>query len=60
MTGWMLTVLPLVTFIGMFAVSPGFYLDVSHDPIFLIGFPSLIILYFIGVFWIRSLVNIKV
>lgn len=60
MTGWMLTVLPLVTFIGMFSVSPGFYLDVSHDPIFVIGFPALMILYFIGVFWIRSLVNIKV
>ncbi|MFM5924728.1 MAG: type II secretion system F family protein [Novosphingobium sp.] len=60
MTGWMLTVLPLVTFVGMFAVSPEFYLDVSRDPIFMFGFPSLIILYFIGVFWIRSLVNIKV
>ena len=60
MTGWMLTVLPLVTFVGMFSVSPQFYLDVSHDPIFLIGFPGLMILYFIGVFWIRSLVNIKV
>lgn len=60
MTGWMLTVLPLVTFVGMFSVSPEFYLNVSHDPIFLIGFPGLMILYFIGVFWIRSLVNIKV
>ena len=60
MTGWMLTVLPLGTFIGMFMVSPAFYLDVSHDPIFIIGFPALMILYFIGVFWIRSLVNIKV
>lgn len=60
MTGWMLTVLPLVTFVGMFSVSPGFYLNVAKDSIFLIGFPSLMLLYFIGVFWIRSLVNIKV
>lgn len=60
MTGWMLTVLPLITLVGMFAVSPEFYLDVSRDPIFMFGFPGLIILYFIGVFWIRSLVNIKV
>lgn len=60
MTGWMLTVLPLVTFIGMFMVNPGFYINVARDPIFLIGFPSLMLLYFIGVFWIRHLVNIKV
>lgn len=60
MTGWMLTVLPVLTFIGMFMVNPGFYLDVARDPIFLIGFPSLLLLYFIGVFWIRHLVNIKV
>lgn len=60
MTGWMLTVLPVLTFIGMFLVNPGFYIDVSRDPIFLIGFPSLMLLYFIGVFWIRQLVNIKV
>jgi len=60
MTGWMLTVLPLVTFVGMFSVNPRFYLDVARDVIFLVGFPSLMILYLIGVFWIRHLVNIKV
>src|SRR5262245_48036688 len=59
MTGWMLTVLPIITFIGMFLVNPGFYLDVAKDPIFLFGFPGLMILYFIGVFWIRNLVNLK-
>lgn len=60
MTGWMLTVLPILTFIGMFTVNPGFYLNVARDPIFIIGLPSLLLLYFIGVFWIRHLVNIKV
>ena len=60
MTGWMLTVLPLITIVGMFTVSPAFYLDVSRDPIFVIGFPALMVLYLIGVLWIRSLVNIKV
>jgi tight adherence protein B len=60
MTGWMLTVLPLVTFVGMFSVNPAFYLNVAKDPIFLVGFPSLMLLYIIGVFWIRHLVNIKV
>jgi len=60
MTGWMLTALPVITFLGMFTVNPAFYLNVSRDPIFLFGFPSLIVLYFIGVMWIRHLVNIKV
>lgn len=60
MTGWMLTVLPMLTLISMFMVSPAFYLDVAQDPIFLIGFPALMILYGIGVFAIRRLVDIKV
>lgn len=60
MTGWMLTALPVVTFIGMFSVNPAFYLNVARDPIFIVGFPSLMLLYFIGVMWIRHLVNIKV
>lgn len=60
MTGWMLTVLPILTFLGMFGVNPGFYLNVAKDPIFLIGLPSLMLLYLTGVFWIRHLVNIKV
>lgn len=60
MTGWMLTVLPIVTFIGMFMVNPAFYINASGDIIFLIGFPGLILLYFIGVLWIRKLVDIKV
>lgn len=60
MTGWMLTVLPIVTFIGMFMVNPAFYLNAAKDWIFMIGFPALIVLYFIGVLWIRKLVDIKV
>lgn len=60
MTGWILTVLPIITFVSMFLINPGFYTDVARDSIFLIGFPSLVILYFIGVFWIRKLVDIKV
>lgn len=60
MTGWMLTVLPILTFLGMFGVNPGFYLNVATDPIFVIGLPSLMLLYLVGVFWIRHLVNIKV
>jgi tight adherence protein B len=60
MTGWILSVLPVLTFVGMFFVNPKFYLDVARDSIFIIGFPALILLYFLGVFWIRKLVDIKV
>lgn len=60
MTGWILSVLPVMTFVGMFTVNPRFYLDVAADPIFVIGFPGLMIVFSIGVFWIRKLVDIKV
>jgi tight adherence protein B len=60
MTGWILSVLPIITFIGMFLVNPKFYLDVARDSIFIVGLPSLIGLYLLGVFWIRKLVDIKV
>ena len=60
MTGWILTVLPVITFVGMFLVNPAFYLDVAQDPIFMFGLPTMIIWYFVGVFWIRKLVDIKV
>ena len=60
MTGWMLTILPVLTFIGMFMVNPGFYLDVARDPIFVFGFTGLLILYFIGFIMIRRMVDLKV
>lgn len=60
MTGWMLTVLPIVTLLSMFAVNPGFYLDVAQDSIFLIGFPLLLLLYGVGVFAIRRMIDLKV
>lgn len=60
MTGWILSVLPVFTMVSMFLVNPGFYLDVARDPIFLIGFPSLLLLYLVGFVWIRKLVDIKV
>lgn len=60
MSGWMLTVLPVLTLVSMFAVNPGFYLDVAQDPIFLIGFPGLLLLYGIGVLLIRRMVDLKV
>jgi tight adherence protein B len=60
MSGWMLTVLPVLTLVSMFLVSPGFYLDVAQDPIFLIGFPGLLVLYIIGVLVIRQIIDLKV
>lgn len=60
MTGWILTVLPVLTFVGMFFVNPAFYLDVAQDPIFMFGLPAMILWYLVGVAWIRRLVDIKV
>ncbi|MGN3975097.1 type II secretion system F family protein [Tsuneonella sp. SYSU-LHT278] len=60
MTGLMLTVLPVLTFVGMFLVNPGFYLDVATDPIFVIGFPMLLFVYLIGFVMIRKMVDLKV
>jgi tight adherence protein B len=59
-TSWMLTVLPLVTLVSMVAVNPQFYFDVAGDPIFLVGFPALMLLYAIGVYIIRRMVDLKV
>jgi tight adherence protein B len=60
MTAWVLVATPVLTFIMVFLGSPEFYLEVATDPIFYIGFTGLIIWYFIGIFWIRNLVDLKV
>lgn len=60
MSGWMLTVLPVLTFISVFLVSPQFYLNVAGDPLFTFGFTGLIVLYFIGVFIIRRMIDLEV
>jgi len=60
MSAWMLTVLPVLTFISVFLVSPQFYLNVAQDPIFIYGFTGLVVLYFIGVFIIRKMVDLEV
>jgi tight adherence protein B len=60
MTGWLLTALPIITFVLLFSTNPAFYLEVAGDPIFYIGFPLLLIWYGIGVMAIRKMVNIKV
>ncbi|MEE4316860.1 MAG: type II secretion system F family protein [Erythrobacter sp.] len=60
MTGALLTILPVGAFVILFLVNPAFYLDVAADPIFIIVFIGLIVLYFIGFIAIRMLINIKV
>jgi tight adherence protein B len=60
MTAVMLTVLPLFTFTLLFIFNPAFFLDVANDPWFVPGFSFLIILYLIGYFTIRKMVDLKV
>lgn len=60
LTGWMLTVLPVFTFIGMFLINPAFYVEVARDPIFIFGFAGLVVLYLIGLFTIRRMTDLKV
>jgi tight adherence protein B len=60
MTAVMLTVLPLFTFTLLFIVNPYFFLDVAGDPMFLPGFTVLLVLYLIGFFTIRKMVDLKV
>lgn len=60
MTATMLTGLPVLTFVVLFLINPSFYLDVANDPWFIPGFAMMIILYFIGFFTIRRMVDLKV
>ena len=60
MTGLLLTALPVLTFAGLFLLNPAFYLDVSQDPIFVPGFVGLVVMYFIGYFTIRRMIDLKV
>lgn len=60
MTAIVLTALPILAFTTLFILNPGFYLDVADDPAFVPGFTMLIVLYFIGFFAIRRMVDLKV
>lgn len=60
MTAVMLTALPVLAFAFLFAVNPGFYMDVAGDPAFIPGFLALILLYFIGFFSIRRMINLEI
>jgi tight adherence protein B len=60
MTAIMLTALPIFSFAFLFMSNPRFYLDVADDPVFLPGFIGLILMYAIGFFMIRKMVDLKV
>jgi tight adherence protein B len=60
MTGFILTLLPVISFVGLFMLSPDFYLGVADDPAFIPSFAGLLLGFAIGVFWIRKLVDLKV
>ena len=60
MTAVMLTILPVFAFTFLFIMNPGFYLDVADDPAFIPGFVTLIMMYFLGFYTIRRMVDLKV
>jgi tight adherence protein B len=60
MTAVVLTVLPILAFTALFISRPNFYLDVADDPIFIVGFTGILVLYVIGFVSIRKMVDLKV
>lgn len=60
MTAVVLTALPVLAFVGLFASNPSFYLDVAQDRMFVVGFGILISLYVTGYVTIRRMVDLKV
>lgn len=59
-SAWMLSLLPVITVVVLFLTNPAFYLDVAQDPLFFTCYAALLVLYVIGVLWLRNLVNLKV
>jgi tight adherence protein B len=60
MTAAMLTGLPVIAFAMLFLGNPAFYLDVADDPAFVPGYAVLLILYAIGFYAIRRMIDLKV
>ena len=60
MTALMLSFLPLLTLLITFFGNSRFFLDVAEDPIFVPAFAILILMWLIGVFMIRKMVDLKV
>lgn len=60
MTAVMLTGLPIFAFTMLFIFNPEFYLDVADDPAFVPGFVTLLLLYAVGFYTIRRMIDLKV
>jgi tight adherence protein B len=60
MSAWVLSVLPVLTFLSMFMVNASFYFSIAGDPIFKYGFGGLLLLYLIGVLIMRRMIDLKV
>lgn len=60
MTGVVLSVLPIGTFLFVFSTQPEFYLDVVDDRWFMPGLIGIAIWYTMGIMLIRKLVDLKV
>ena len=60
MTGALLSVLPVGSFVAMFVSRPEFYLDVVDDPWFLPGVVGVVVLYTVGILMMRRMIAIKV
>jgi tight adherence protein B len=60
MTGALLSILPVGSFVAMFISRPAFYLDVVDDPWFMPGVIGIIVLYTVGILMMRRMIAIKV
>jgi tight adherence protein B len=60
MTATMLTALPVLAFTLLFLGNPRFYLDVADDPAFVPGYVVLLVMYLVGYFSIKRMVDLKV
>lgn len=60
MTGALLSILPVGSFVAMFVTRPEFYLDVVDDPWFMPGVVGIIVLYTVGILMMRKMIAIKV
>jgi tight adherence protein B len=60
MTATMLTALPVISFVILFTGNPSFFLDVADDPAFVPGYAILLIMYALGFYWIRRMIDLKV
>ena len=60
MTAWMLSILPVGTFVILFLLNPKFYLEVAGDKMFAPAFGGLIMMYVLGMWMIRKMIDLKV